>query len=236
MTKVMVTVPMYGSMCTAGFAISLANLMKKAVEWPSVHIEVLYALNESLIPKTRSMLAHAFLKSDADKLLFIDSDIAFDADQIFKMICTEEDVVCGIYPKKNIKWDRVAAAAMGGVSPEQLQTATAEYLFHPINDAKPDERGLVEIDRAGTGMMLISRRVFEGLSDKVSSFKLESGIQNVNDKDDRIKEFFFTATDPDSGIFLHEDFNFCKLWKETGGKIHAATWVRLQHVGMYTFG
>jgi hypothetical protein len=234
--KVMIGIPMYGSMCTAGFTISLANLMMESKNWPNIELIPMFALNESLIPKTRSMIVHAFLKSSADKLLFIDSDISFDALEIFRMLFVEEPIVCGIYPKKNIKWNNIAKAAKSGVEPEQLMSVTAEYLFIPKSKIEPDDRGLVEIDRAGTGMMLIDRSVFDILSDEVPSFKLEAAVANVSDDGDDIKEFFHTTIDPSTKVFLHEDFNFCRMWQNTGGKIYAASWVKLQHSGMYTFG
>jgi len=199
-----------------------------------LEVVTLFALNESLIHKTRNLLTHSFLKSDCTHLLFIDSDIGFKPDQIIKMMQSDGDVVCGIYPKKNIKWDLVADAVMNSVPIQELHKHAVEYLYIPEHIDTDDE--LVEVKRAATGMMMISREVFQTLSDKVPAFVLEDNLENVFQVNEEIKEYFFTSIDEQTKVYLHEDFNFCKLWINNGGKIHAATWVELNHSGMYTFG
>lgn len=238
MIRVMIATPMYNSQCTAGYTISMINLVQEAAKDASIDLKMLYALNESLIPKTRSMLAHAFLKGDADYLLFIDSDLAFDGRQIIRMIKTGKDLVCGIYPKKKINWQQVRHAVINGVATENLQSAGSEYLYHPSMGKNPneDKDELVEIEKAGTGMMLIHRRVFDTLRDQVPTFRLEDAVDNVSGKDDIFHEYFRAGTDPKTGIYLHEDFYFCHLWRQTGGKIYAPKWVQLQHIGTHIFG
>jgi hypothetical protein len=147
---------------------------------------------------------------------------------------SDKDVTCGIYPKKNIKWELAAEAVKNDVPVDELHKHAIEYLYIPDDVETEDE--LVEVKRAATGMMMISRKVFEELYDKVPSFVLEDNLENVFQVNEEIKEFFFTSIDEETKIYLHEDFNFCKLWIKTGGKIHAATWVELNHSGTYTFG
>ena len=236
MKKVLICTPMYNSVCTAGYTISMMNLLNSLVGNEKISINTLFALNESLIPKTRSLMVHSFLKSDFTHLLFIDSDISFEARELIHMIENAKDITCGIYPKKSIKWENVHSAVSSGVNHSLLPLHASEFLYHPIPEAHKEEDGLIEVDRAATGMMLISRHVFETLSDKVPVFKLENEQQNISMKDDEIKEFFYTTTDPKTNIFLHEDFNFCRLWKEAGGKIYASTTMKLQHIGTHVYG
>lgn len=234
MRKIMICTPMYNSQCTAEYAISMIDLMSMVPRVKDLQVMTLFALNESLIHKTRNLLVHSFLKSDCTHLLFIDSDIGFKSDQILRLMMTDGDIVCGIYPKKKINWNQVSEAVSEGVSVQELPKHALEYLFVPDNiDAEDD---LIDINRAGTGMMLISRNVFEELEDKVDTFKLESDLENVFRTDEEIREYFFTSIDTETKIYLHEDFNFCKLWKEHGGKIHAASWVELTHSGTHVFG
>lgn len=236
MRKVMICTPMYNSQCTAQYTISMIELMTKLSEYKQVlEVNTLFALNESLIPKTRNLLAHSFLKSDCTHMLFIDSDIGFNAEQIIKLMLSDKDIVCGVYPKKIIKWENVIDAVQSGVGVRDLPKHSLEYLCIVSNDEEDDSE-YVELERSGTGMMMISRTVFESLSDKVSSFKLESNLQNVFTMNEEIREYFFASIDFDTKIYLHEDFNFCKLWKENGGKIYAASWVELNHSGTHIFG
>ena len=39
-------------------------------------------------------------------LLFIDADIAFNPESIFRMLDLDEDVVTGVYPRKVIDWTK----------------------------------------------------------------------------------------------------------------------------------
>lgn len=235
MKKVLICTPMYNSQATAQYTISMIELMQLLSQEPDLAVTTLFALNESLIHKTRCMLAHAFLKSDATHLLFIDSDIGFSAKQLIKMMKTDEDFVCGIYPKKSIKWEYLAEAMADGFSVDTIQKGLLDYLYVPVADAD-ESNDLIEIERSGTGMMLLSRKVFEDLADKVPEFKLENKVDNVSSFDEPIKEYFYTSIDPESKVYLHEDFNFCKLWKDNGGKIYAASWIELTHSGMHTYG
>lgn len=236
--KVLIATPMYGGQCTAGYTASMVNLFKLAAKCDDFEIDFMYGLNEALVTYARNMCANIFLKSDATHLLFIDSDIQFYPEHIIQMIRTQQDFVCGIYPKKKIDWDKVRLAAINGVPAHHLQSMSNEYLFEANGELVPNEEGLVEIERSGTGMMMISRTVFETVSHKIKSFNLVSPVQsNVKfEQDEQYKEFFFTSMHPETNVFLNEDFTFCNLWKETGGKIYGAPWVKLHHIGYHVFG
>ena len=232
----MIATPMYNSMCTANYTISMIELFTEMKKVNDIEIVTLFALNESLIPKTRSMMAHSFLKSDCTHLLFIDADISFVAKDLIELMRSDKDFVCGIYPKKKINWNQIHHAMKNvNVQPNLLQLYGSEFLVHETKDGERST-DYVEVDRAATGMMMVSKKVFEDMSDLVSSFKVEDSVDNVSEKNESMKEYFFTDTDPDTDIFLHEDFNFCRLWKNTGGKIYASTRMKLQHVGTHMYG
>jgi hypothetical protein len=235
MRKVLICTPMYDSSCKAQYTISMLSLMKELTSEPELEVQTLFALNESLITKTRNLLTHSFLKSDCTHLLFIDSDIGFDAQQLIRFMKLDEDVVCGIYPKKNIEWSKVSTAVHRGVPANNILRHSLDYLFLPLSDVEISEQGLVEIKSAGTGMMMISRSVFDNLSDTVDSFKLESSLDNVSANGEWIKEYFKSSIDKDTGVYLHEDFTFCKLCKDIDQKIYAATWMTLSHSGSFTY-
>ena len=112
----------------------------------------------------------------------------------------------------------------------------SEFLVHTVGDGQPNEKGLIEVEKAATGMMLIKREVFEILSDKVGSFLLEDRLDNVSEIGEPIKEYFKTMIEPETGIFLHEDFTFCRLCRDAGIKVYAAPWVKLLHIGTHTYG
>jgi hypothetical protein len=50
-----------------------------------------------------------------------------------------------------------------------------------------------------------------------------------------IKEFFTTSIEPGTNRLLSEDYHFCRIWRESGGQVHAAPWCQLSHIGTYAF-
>ena len=44
----------------------------------------------------------------ATHMLFIDADIGFDYTNIERLLQAEKDVVCGIYPRKHVHFERMA--------------------------------------------------------------------------------------------------------------------------------
>lgn len=226
---VFIATPMYGGMAAGIYTVSMVQL-------PAVflrhRIDSIYAFtaSESLVPNARNVLAHQFLESKATHLMWIDSDIGFNAMDIVSMLVADRDIVCGIYPKKEVDWARVAQAVKAGVPPEELSNHAGLFAVKLLDDSArglaADPDGLLEIAAGGTGFMLIKRGVFDTLSSVVPEYA----------PDERpIKEYYATTTDPESGRLITEDYHFCSLARSNGFKIYAAPWVRLGHAGTYVF-
>jgi hypothetical protein len=236
--KVLIATPMYGGFCTSGYTASMVNFMKKYGKTEEVEFEFMYGIGEALVTRARNTCVNMFLKSDCTHMIFIDSDIEFRCDDLYKMVLTKRDFVCGIYPKKNIQWPEVQKGVLENIPLDQLQTYASEFLVVYDRSIPKTEDDLLEVERAGTGFMMLSRRVFEKLEDEIDTFKTEAPIaSNIKfGNDEEYKEYFFTSKDPETKIFLHEDFTFCKMWRDTGEKIYAAPWVQLKHIGNHTYG
>ena len=50
-----------------------------------------------------------------------------------------------------------------------------------------------------------------------------------------IKEYFTTSIEEGTNRLLSEDYHFCQEWRKAGGKVYAAPWVELSHIGTYAF-
>ena len=230
--RVFIATPMYGGMASAAYTMSLAHTPATFFK-NGVGLNFSCVINDSLVTRARNYLTFQFLNSPATHLMWIDADIGFDPVDIVKMVSADKDIVCGIYPKKEINWPAVARAASEGVPPAQLRDHESSLVLNLI-DNSPDRvttEGLIEIANAGTGFMLIKRAVFEALADAAPSYTDGStpGIE--------LKEFYAVSIDPGSGnSLLSEDYHFCKLARDRGFKIYAAPWVRLNHTGTYIFG
>ena len=233
--SIMVATPMYGGMCTAGY---VHGLLHTAAFLKELGITFSWAqlTNESLITRARNELARLFLERQFDYLMFIDADIAFDGRAVATLLSADEDIVCGIYPKKEIAWPRVVEAIKEGHEPPQDYAGAFALNILANQEATTDERGILEIRHGATGFMLIKRRVFETLMPHVPTYRIGSFIDPNTGKyiNPLTHEFFATSIDS-SGALLSEDYHFCELWRKHGGKVHANPFIKLQHIGTYTY-
>ena len=86
-----------------------------------------------------------------------------------------------------------------------------------------------------TGVMLISRNVFETIKKDVKQYRCDQQYIGGIVFGDPIYDFWQAIIDEDSERLLSEDYQFCKLWKNAGGKVYLAPYVRVSHVGTYWF-
>lgn len=165
--KIFVTTPMYGGQCSGMYAKSTADLSTLAAKY-DLDLKYYYLFNESLIPRARNYLVDEFLRSGYTHMMFIDSDIGFDANDVLALaaMCDEKhEVICGPYPKKCISWEKIKTAVDKGFAdkdPSQLERFVGDFVFNPapgVQEIRLDEP--VEVLEAGTGFMMIRREVFE---------------------------------------------------------------------------
>ena len=233
--SLMIATPMYGGMCTGHYVAGLLGTLNKM---RSVNVPVYWAqiMNESLITRARNELARLFLEKGFDYLMFIDADISFDGQAVATLMAADKDIVCGIYPKKEVDWKKVAEAAKLGK--ENLSDYGGAFVFNMVgNRAETNEDGCIEVRHGGTGFMLIKRKVFEDLMPHVPTYRTSSFKDPVTGEYAKplTHEFFATSID-DSGALLSEDYHFCELWRKHGGTIWANPFIKLEHVGTYVFG
>jgi hypothetical protein len=106
-------------------------------------------------------------------MMFIDADIHFNPADILPMMEADKDIICGIYPKKEINWQTVRNAVEAGVPNEQLKHHTGAFVVNLVdyqNEVTVPVNQPVEIWNGGTGFMLIKREVFEDLIGNVPMY------------------------------------------------------------------
>jgi hypothetical protein len=176
-----------------------------------------------------------FLESEHDYLMFIDADIGFDADALAHLLAVDEDIACGIYPKKEVNWDSVKRAVAAGK--DDIEDYAGAFVFNMIGsqNAETDERGVIEVRHGGTGFMLIRRGVFEHLKPYVPTYRTSSFIKPDGEYEKPLTHEFFATSIDSSGALLSEDYHFCELFRKHGGRIYAHPFIRLTHTGTYTY-
>lgn len=163
--SLLVAVPMYGGQCYGSFAKSSNDLTALASHY-GINVRFYYLFNESLITRARNYCCDEFLRSDCTHMLFIDSDISFDANDIIGMLAlmgedSEYDVLAAPYPKKCISWEKVKAAVDMGVAdqdPNILERFVGDYVFNPAggkNQIRLDQPE--EVLESGTGFMMFKK-------------------------------------------------------------------------------
>jgi len=231
--KVYIATPMYGGNCKSAYVTSLYSLViALQAQGHTIQYDVL--TNESLITRARNSIVHNFLKTDFDKLLFIDADQGFNSEDVIRMLETDLDIIGGIYPMKDINWDQVVKAAAAGES--NYASFSGYFAVNPDPSVKTfNIEDPLEVINIGTGLMAIDRKVFTQLEPTCKTYgnHLKGGVIHLDD-DNKVIEFFKTEID-DQGVLLSEDYYLCKEWRKLGNKVHAAPWVRVTHAGDYTF-
>lgn len=230
----MIATPMYGGMCTGGYVQGLLFTVSKMREL-GVDITWCQMSNESLITRARNELTRVFLESGHDYLMFIDADIGFGGEAVAELMAADKDVVCGIYPKKEVNWASVQRAAKE--DKPNLADYAGAFVLNMIGtaDAETDAQGLFEVRHGGTGFMLIKRGVFEVLAPHVPTYRVSSFTdEQGNYVKPLTHEFFATSIDA-SGALLSEDYHFCELVRKHGGEVWANPFIKLDHVGTHVF-
>jgi hypothetical protein len=71
---------------------------------PCISGSTVHLHSESLITRCRNMIVLKFLSEESFTHLFwIDSDIAFQSEAVFRLLQADRDVVAGVYPNEAIQ-------------------------------------------------------------------------------------------------------------------------------------
>jgi len=237
-THLLVATPMYGGMCTGFFTQSILQLPGILKE-KGMDVSFSFMFNESLIQRARNALVNVFMKKEeCTHMLFIDADIRFNPHDIVTMLEADKDIICGIYPKKEINWPNVEKAVKENYPVEHLKHFTGSMVVNLVDyqgQVTVPRNEPVEIFAGGTGFMLIKREVFTNLQSHVKSYVNDVGDLSGQMLQDRIWEYFPVFIEEGSERLLSEDYAFCKIARDNGIKIWAAPWVHLGHFGTYLF-
>jgi hypothetical protein len=178
---------------------------------------------ESLVSRARNAaVAHFLEDKENTHLLFIDSDIIFEPEDVLKLLKSGKEVIAGIYPKKYITWERLKN------NPE------AERVDFPVGgNIKMTEDNFLEMDYLPTGFLLISRTAIEKIIKQHPELKYRNDIDGYMSAGDNFYDLFKVGIR--NGIYESEDWGFCSLWKEAGGKVLIHPEVNVKHVGWHEY-
>ena len=244
--KLFVATPMYGGMSHGLYVKSCLDLQTVMMRY-GIEVKFSFLFNESLITRARNYLVDEFLRTDFTHMLFIDSDIHFDPNDIVALMALDKDVVGGPYPKKSINWANVAETARKNpdLNPKELENLVGEYVFNVVKGTQQFQVSEpLEVMEIGTGHMMIKREVFDKMAAEYPTIKYKPDHigQAHFDGSRYIHAYFDTVIDTKESIvgggserYLSEDYMFCQMWRKMGGQIFLCPWMKTQHIGTYAF-
>lgn len=181
--------------------------------WKPIH-------GDALIERSRSRSATAFLDSDSDVFVSVDTDIVFDYADIDALVdqAVTHSLVVGAYATRSSIKSFVTSAL--------LPHTTVDFeVGVPADESSP-----IPIQWGATGFMAVHRRVFE---------KLATGMRLLH-RDEPLRHYpFYTPFEhePVKGypILLSEDYAFCERARQAGFPPYLNPAIRLGHLGPYCY-
>ncbi len=236
--RVMFCTPTYKLGATAGFAASMFLLGNASAQ---LGLQAQLELRgDSILHYTRNMLVAKFLASNCTHLFFWDNDIMpANIKQVFRLLLADKDVVAGIPPIKEFNWSERPSSFQ--LTFEQWQERSLIYPFFPVaNKGKDgqfetDEDGFAEAVWVPTMFLCIKREVFLRLIQAYPNLSFVPNGVEIESNKHLYWRFFQYLIEPESNRELPEDYSFCKLWADIGGKIYADTTSKFSHYGEHVY-
>jgi hypothetical protein len=175
-----------------------------------IRFEISFEVGNSLISDARNKLVAKFLASQHTDLLFIDSDLAWSAPDMLKLLAYDVPFVAGVYQRKS------------------LTKLDFTVKFGP--SITLDRHGLIEAERTGTGFMRLRRDCLAAMVAAHPHLKLKDPGTPPSDW---LYALFDTSIA--NGQYLGEDFTFCDRWRAAGGKVLIDPQINFAHIGTHAF-
>jgi hypothetical protein len=245
--KLFLATPMYGGMCAGMFTKSVADLSAICTQY-GIPLQMYFLFNESLVTRARNYCVDEFMRSEAEHLMFIDSDIGFNPQDVIALMALQSqdpdkyDIIGGPYPKKCISWEKIKAAVDKGVADDDanvLDKFVGDFVFNP----KGGQQSIAisepcEVLEIGTGFMMVSKQAMKKFYDAYPEYMYKPDHVRTEHFDGtrEIMMAFQAEIDPVSKRYLSEDYWFCQKAQAINLKTWLCPWMKMQHVGTYIFG
>jgi len=220
--KLFIPLICYNHTCNTEWMMSILKLLNSAKE-TGLNMSFYPIFFESLVSRARNAAVAHFLEDEENThLLFIDSDIIFEPEDVYRLIQADKDVIAGMYPKKYIVWDRLK------------KDPNAERVDFPIGgEIKVTDDDYVESNYLPTGFLMIKREAILKLIAEHPELKYRNDIDGYGFDNDNFYNLFNAGIR--NGIYESEDWGFCSLWKESGGQVLIHPDINLKHVGWHEY-
>ena len=232
--KIFISTPCYDAMMTMQYTTSILNLVTFLNQY-KIGFMIDFIGNESLITRARNNALGKFMKSDCTHMLFIDSDIEFQAQAVMDLLLFDKDVACCSYPKKGYNWKRfIHSMNTDRDSKESFDSRGLDFAYNAVLDNKGNvvkDKKFIKAKHASTGFMMIKRDIVERLTKKHT--ELEIITDNLSPGDNTQCGLFCCMIKDKQ--YLSEDYSFCDRVNEIGGEVWLNVEQNLNHIGKHVF-
>jgi len=209
-----VALPAYDFKVSLKLAVSLARLAQAAPQH-GIDIQIGSVCGCSVVSRARNLLAKDFLESNCTDLIFIDSDINFEPEDVLRLMAWTSE------PKKGI-----VAGVPRVRGEERVYITLLDY--DENNELTMNGMGLVRAKRVATAFMMVRRDVFETLVEAHPEWTYH------DKKTDRMLPALFDFKLTEEG-YMGEDFLFCDRTREVGFEVWVDPTIKLGHMGVQEY-
>lgn len=155
------------------------------------------------VDDARNRLVRDFLLSDCTDLVFLDSDLRWDAEDLISLLRHDENIVAATYP---------------------VREGDERYPIRMLDaTAQADSGGLIEVEGVPTGFLRIRRNVLEALASKAVSYRCKTDRRGYI-------PLIFERTIV-NGDRWGGDYNFCRKARALGERVMLDPEIYLEHYG-----
>lgn len=169
----------------------------------------------SVVSRARNLLVKDMIDSECTDLLFIDSDINFEPNAVFRLLAWTSN------PKKGI------VAGVPRVR-DVNKTYIADLNYDENMQLTMDGMGLVRAQRVATAFMMIRRNVFTDM------MAAHPEWEYLDKRCDKVVPALFDFMLTDEG-YIGEDFLFCDRAREIGHEVWIDPTISLGHMGVQEY-
>lgn len=219
--NVWIAIPAYTGTIHLGTMRSLITDMLMLVERGD-RVHIFDESGNAMIADCRALIVAKFLEGDGTDLVFLDSDVCWEAGKLVKLVDDPVDFRVGIYPQRKdpigycVRWDQ----------------SKPELIADP-------KTGLLGIDGAPAGFMVLSRACLERMTERYSELSTWNGEVASRKYCALFDPYWMNDVPLPTGgrgsLKLGEDYSFCQRWIDIGGRIWVDPEIKMGHVGYKTF-
>lgn len=198
--KVLIGTPAHDGRVDVWYTNSLVNTVRLSYE-KGIYIHAIYTSYDSLIQRARNSLVKLALDQGFDDLFFIDGDVEWEPEWVFRLLERPEPIIGAALIKKSEK-----------------EGYTVKLTSQ--NLAYNDDKTLLEVPGVGTGFLKVSRFALERLWQDAPPYTSEGEEHRM----------IFDVVVRD-GQLISEDYILCEKWQNMGYKVWIDPTITCNHLG-----